>query len=301
MRWSCITSLFLFLLPAALAGEVLPGGSADITMLDAPVAELSYHARVRPDKYNDLKLSMYWDYDDDNNCRVAEISVAPALEADNTDKVRVECTVYRRSCGRDSSEAKFSSFINYSRGRDAGFSAVLRINSAGARIDFGDRVAETGLDVMADNAGGGVGVMSDRDVELLAHTLLTRYKSRIYRYEGEVVDASGDGPTGYWRYLDRDTDPEKVATAIDYGIAVVPDAEGGYVLIYQGNPSDDWRPGDIKGRLTPTAFEGHYDMEWYDASGQLHRTDTSADLEGDGQILRLNFPLLDATVRLRRI
>ncbi len=35
-------------------------------------------------------------------------------------------------------------------------------------------------------------------------------------------------------------------------------------------------------------------------SGYPHKSDTSADLLLDGSILRLNFPLLDTTIRLRR-
>lgn len=102
-----------------------------------------------------------------------------------------------------------------------------------------------------------------------------------------------------WRYLDRDTDQRLLNIGGDYRLATVSRENGEYDIIYLGGARVNgsfWKPLMIKGRLIPTPFRGHYDLEWYDAYGQSVNKDASATIEA-GTILTLNFPLQGGTVR----
>ncbi|MDE6611074.1 MAG: hypothetical protein K2K22_00770, partial [Muribaculaceae bacterium] len=61
-----------------------------------------------------------------------------------------------------------------------------------------------------------------------------------------------------------------------------------------------WKPLQLKGRLTPPVFERHFDRQWRTAHGKTLREDTSATLELDGTVLRLDFPLAKSSLRFRR-
>lgn len=296
-----LLSLYMFLSALALGA----GNNADtlvLTALEAPVSELMYHLRIASDRHKAIDVSLYWDYAGPSDHYRADYTVAPVTETDNTDKVPVDCRVYRVVGDADSLVATYSSYVSYSRGRDTAMSAVLRVNQDGARIDFGGTMVSAGFDVPYRNlAASSVGYSTNRAAKVLADKLMTRYSSIRRRYEGEIAADSSDPLTGRWRYLDRDADRERVPEGIDYNIAVVAEPDSTYTIIYAGEPGDGWKNGDIKGRLVPTPFENHFDLEWYDQSGRRYCRDTSADLIVDGQVLRLNFPILGTTVRFRRL
>lgn len=107
---------------------------------------------------------------------------------------------------------------------------------------------------------------------------------------------------GYWRYLDRDTDPRRLNTGGSYRLATVKSSDGAVEIIYLGGAvrnDSKWRPLMLKGRLIPTAFINHYDLIWYDAFGAKIDLETSADLI-DGAILKLNFPLHGGSIRFQK-
>ncbi|MDE6702643.1 MAG: hypothetical protein K2K00_03080 [Muribaculaceae bacterium] len=107
---------------------------------------------------------------------------------------------------------------------------------------------------------------------------------------------------GYWRYLDRDTDPRRLNTGGNYRLATVKSPDGSVEIIYLGGAARNdakWQPLMLKGRLIPNAFINHYDLIWYDAFGAKIDMETSADLI-DGAILKLNFPLHGGTIRFQK-
>ena len=107
---------------------------------------------------------------------------------------------------------------------------------------------------------------------------------------------------GYWRYLDRATDPGRLNTGGNYRLATVKSPDGAVEIIYLGGAvrnDSKWQPLMLKGRLMPTAFINHYDLIWYDAFGAKIDLETSADLI-DGAILKLNFPLHGGSIRFQK-
>jgi len=258
-----------------------------------------YHVRLVPDRHHVTEVSLYWDYISPAQHLRADYAVVPTTEIDNTDSAPIDCKVYRVSGGIDSLVATFSSYVRYSRGRDAGISAILRANGDGARLDFGGKTVCDGFDVPCSGCAASVGFSTDRDVRVLADNLITRYTNGRSRYMRDIVFDGNDPLTGQWRYLDRDADSKRVPSGIDYNLSVVAGPDSTYTIIYAGEPLDGWTYGDVKGHLTPTPFENHFDLEWYDQSGRRYYRDTSADLLVDGQVLRLNFPILGTSVRFR--
>ncbi len=115
-----------------------------------------------------------------------------------------------------------------------------------------------------------------------------------------------DDRTGYWTYLDRVT-PKSGRTVVGgrYRLAIVqdPDEDGTLLLVYISGAEinkDLWTKGDIKGRLRPTSFENHYDLEWLDSHRKpAGMNECSATFEGIN-LLTLDFPLAGAQIRLQR-
>ena len=283
------------------SGETIEPHSLYRADIDRPLRDLVYHLRISPDRYEDINLSLYWNYADSTNYCRADISIPAVTAVDNTDAAPVDCRLYRTTASGETLLGSYSDVVTYSRGRDAAFSLVLTADSGGARLAFGDRHTVAGASIPFDlSIPTALCFKSDRRAALITHTLLTRSAEPRQKYTGEVDATADDKLSGLWCYLDRDSDPEKVVGGIDYDIALVADADGTYKIVYQGADAGNWHKGDIKGRLVPTGFENHYDLEWVDMSGYPHKRDTSADLLLNGSILRLNFPLLDTTIRLRR-
>ena len=80
--------------------------------------------------------------------------------------------------------------------------------------------------------------------------------------------------------------------------------DGDYDIIFLAGANmrrSDWQPQRIKGRLRPTIFDSHFDLEWHTATGVTLREDTHATIEQDGAILRLNFPLSNSSIRFSRV
>lgn len=112
---------------------------------------------------------------------------------------------------------------------------------------------------------------------------------------------STDPLEGFYRWLDRTNDPDYALPGGRYSVAVVRAGEG-YDLIYldgaQTNASR-WRPFMLKGRLMPTIFAGHYDLEWVDPMFETITEDVFADFDGSA-ILTLSFPLYKTVFRFAK-
>ncbi len=108
---------------------------------------------------------------------------------------------------------------------------------------------------------------------------------------------------GIWEYLDRDTDARYCRIGGKYTIAIVADGNNtGFDIIYLDGAQtarSAWQPGMIKGHLSPTRFLNHYNLVWFDATMNRIDTECSATMEQNA-ILRLDFPLLKATMRMAK-
>ena len=121
----------------------------------------------------------------------------------------------------------------------------------------------------------------------------------------EVADylstARLDPIEGYWDYLDRNTTPRRAREGGRYSLAIVKskDRPGTYDILYLSGArvySDKWLPAMRKGRLIPTDYIDHYDLEWIDATFRLRTLDIHASVE-QSSILTLSFPLLKSSLR----
>lgn len=119
-----------------------------------------------------------------------------------------------------------------------------------------------------------------------------------------ALASSTDKMEGIWEYMDRDISPGAATLGGRYRLATAKSADGGYDIIYLGgaeiNPGQ-WPPLSIKGHLTPTIFTGNCDLRWTDANGLILERECNAQLDPNGAILTLRFPLQKAQIRLRRI
>lgn len=119
----------------------------------------------------------------------------------------------------------------------------------------------------------------------------------------ERIKNSDDQAEGFWKYLDRENDPEYARPGGRYLLATVKNERGEYDIIYVDGAqtyADKWEPMMLKGRLTPTIFIGHYDLEWVDSSFESISEDIHADIT-DGAILTVSFPLLKSKMRFSKM
>lgn len=125
----------------------------------------------------------------------------------------------------------------------------------------------------------------------------------------ESLTAAGvpaDYHEGVWEYFDRVNDPDNVRPGGRYRLAVVRSGtiSGGYDMIYLGGAAvcrDLWQPGMVKGRLHPTLLLDVYDLQWYDATGNLLDDEASAVYDPNHAFIRLTFPEHHAEMRLSRM
>lgn len=172
----------------------------------------------------------------------------------------------------------------------------------------GDRLMQ-GITVEWPHCVYEVSVVSDRRLTVNHVAVSTRPDRRVPLMTAWTADsldaylaAAQDRMEGYWRYLDRDIDARWSRLGGFYRLAVVRNASGGYDMLYLDGAENHrglWRPMMIKGIMTPTRFDRHYDLEWKTARLESAGPECSADLS-DELILTLNLPLHHAVIRFAR-
>ncbi len=119
----------------------------------------------------------------------------------------------------------------------------------------------------------------------------------------ERFSQSIDPAEGFWQYLDRENDTRYAHPGGRYLLATVKsDSGSGYDIIYLDGAitlANKWRPGMLKGRLKPTIFRDHFDLQWIDSTFDSIDTDIHADIT-DSAILTLSFPLLKTKLRFSK-
>lgn len=160
-----------------------------------------------------------------------------------------------------------------------------------------------GRDILSVVLGG------DRAVDLWSVNIRER-ASDIGRMSGHAEVPSGlcgrlfsssDQRVGIYEYLDSDIDTGMCRLGGRYRLGVLPDGAGGYEIVYLGGAETNggaWRSGMVKGRLTPTVFRDHFNLEWIDAE----MSDDMEDLwcQFDGVLMELHFPQERGVIRFSR-
>lgn len=113
---------------------------------------------------------------------------------------------------------------------------------------------------------------------------------------------SDDPREGIYEFLDSDIDTDLCRAGGSYRLAALGNGHGGYDLIYLGGAVENsrmWEPGMLKGKLSPTVFLNHFNLEWIDAS-MCDEIDAGAWAELNGTILDLRFPSERGAMRFSR-
>lgn len=116
-----------------------------------------------------------------------------------------------------------------------------------------------------------------------------------------ILSESNDPIEGYWQIFDRSLEESLLRLGGDYKLAVVKDHDR-YAIIYLDGArvnAAQWKPGMVKGWLTPNVFPGLYTLEWLDAEGKPLSNSVSAQLTDEG-VLTIQFPYQSSEIRLRR-
>ncbi len=119
------------------------------------------------------------------------------------------------------------------------------------------------------------------------------------------IDKSYDLMEGYWRVFDRSLEEDLMRLGGDYLLAIVKDTHGGgdYKILYLsgGNVNaGNWEPGDIKGELHSTGWDGIWNLVWYDSMGRPLKKDLKAQ-RIELNTLFLQFPYQNSTLRLQKL
>lgn len=102
-----------------------------------------------------------------------------------------------------------------------------------------------------------------------------------------------------WEYFDS-TDAKSARLGGAYRLGLIKTAAG-YNLVYLSGAkvnADAWRPGMCKARLIATPYQGHYTLEWIDATGRPLPGENYATLDPVNRTLTLEFPAFPLSVRL---
>ena len=113
---------------------------------------------------------------------------------------------------------------------------------------------------------------------------------------------SDDPIEGYWQYQDRDMEDRWLRLGGRYTVAVVA-ADKGYDIVYVSGAqvnAPQWCEGLLKGHISKTIFDGHYDLEWIDATFEPITQDAYAAFE-NGVLMTLNFPVYKSSLRLSKV
>lgn len=115
--------------------------------------------------------------------------------------------------------------------------------------------------------------------------------------------ATSDDPIeGYWQYQDRDMEDTWLRLGGRYTVAIVA-SNGGYDIIYLDGAqvnATQWQPGLLKGHISKTIFDGHYDLRWIDATFCPISLDAYAALD-NGVLMTLSFPVYKSQLRLSKV
>lgn len=283
--------------------------AADLTNIDTPVNMVNYHVRIDAAGRSRTHATLFWNYADSNTHRRADFLIPSLSESDFELGGAVTYNIYEKVEGHDSLLGSGNYYLRFPGGKDAGVSFVLKAYPSGARVESGTAMKAVDIEIpfdMHSPANIGFSTLESRRAtrnQLITRALPSHIKSRFESLEelDEYFRTSTDSLEGYWKYLDRDIDTQKAAAGALYRLACVGEGDGSYTLLYiDGDTSGTWQALEIKASLQPTPFINHYDLVWIRQDGSRDSVDTSADIEVDGQVLRVNFPLLNSSMRFRK-
>jgi hypothetical protein len=278
-----------------------------LEQMPANYGDLIYHVRLKPSK-SKLQWGVVWNYASTENYSGLEVSANLNDVSVDTELQPIYVTIYRVIDGVRS--VVESRTINERGDIRHGLSVRLRMNDIGSVAEIGATMAGEVLPISLDsNSGYALGVYCETPMSLVRKSLLFSAKDEPqyapfadFAELKAYLSTSADAFEGFWNYLDRDTDANKVSLGGDYRFATVK-IDGRYALVYLDGArtnAEAWRPMRIKAWLIPTIFIGNYDLIWFNPFGERIDLETSASVT-DNAIMAFNFPLYKSSVRWRRV
>ncbi|MGM9846223.1 MAG: hypothetical protein ACI30K_08380 [Muribaculaceae bacterium] len=274
----------------------------------AAYTSLDYTVRAAIDSRAEASWGIVWGLTSPGDYRGISVTFAPQGAADEVYDQSITVTQYAVADGT----RRVISTADYPARdidpRHDGFSLKLQVRPSGAIVCGGAAMPlfEEMVERPAD-APAALGFTSSAPLTIMHCDMHCDTISRRLHIDPASISAridTSDPHQGFWTYFDRDTDPALAALGGSYELATVPrcDATPGYLIIYLGGApqGSQWRPGDVKGILTPTIFSHHYDLLWLDEQGIAMTRDQSATFDASGALLTLSFPLYKATIRFSR-
>lgn len=116
-----------------------------------------------------------------------------------------------------------------------------------------------------------------------------------------IFHKSNDLIEGYWKYLDRKMDENKMRLGGKYTIAIVKEKSRYRILYISGaiTMPDLWKPYMTKGVLESTPFIDNYNLRWIDSQKEIIEDEGYATFSES--ILSINLPINGTTVRFYKL
>lgn len=118
----------------------------------------------------------------------------------------------------------------------------------------------------------------------------------------ERFQNNDDPLEGYWTLFDRELEESLIKMGGNYNLACIREGENYLFYYLQGATvnAKEWERGDLKAILSPTPFEGIFDVEWLDAMKEPMNNEIKAQ-RGEGNTLSIQFPYQSSKLRLRKM
>lgn len=200
-----------------------------------------------------------------------------------------------------------SSGVNTAKGYN---SLLLEWGVSGLRVFVGSKELHKTLEVSARMpVSDGCKLISSVAIDinsLVVECIADKAKALTTSYAVEEVKSriasSVDPVEGVWHYLDRETDDSRARLGGNYTLIIIGNGDGYDILYNDGARVNgaQWKPFMLKGRLTPTPFERHYNLVWHDSMMERMDEETHATFSDEG-ILSLEFPLYRSRLRFYKV
>ena len=217
----------------------------------------------------------------------------------------LEVTLYSLKTKRSESVSLTDKFNPY----DGDNLWKIDVNDKNLTISGGNRDFYEILDYPCNSSVTGFGFFAGWGDKVLLSDISVEYKdesvdnsaSGVNKFE-LTAHQSEDPMEGNWALFDRELEESLLKLGGFYNLKCIKEGDiyKFYYLDGANINGSNWHAGDLKAILSPTSFEGIYDVEWIDAMKEPMNYDIKAQ-KGEGDVLLIQFPYQSSKLRLRKI
>ena len=253
-----------------------------------------------------------WNYRDTGNYEGITISTGNTDYYDDiTNRRTFKATTFKVTGGKEQTVTETET--ETSDGDEGSYITLrLRYDGRSLTIEAGnhkpEKIAEYGSGSFGDSTR--IGYFAGKNSKITVKRLQYEsepIKEQLYAtsYTKSRLDSafrnSKDPLEGYWKYLDRKMDENKMRLGGKYTIAVVKHESSYRILYVDGAITKPglWKPYMIKGTMKETPFIDNYELEWIDSEKETIADEGYATLSGN--ILSISLPINGTTVRFYKL